>query len=247
MGKELEKRLGEVEAIFDGGLTAETVREVLGLLELPAPGAVILEEARLYSEYLPKGVNLYSAEQRYLHLLWDLFDQSPLSVMVPFSIPFRRMIAKRLFRKCGKNFTAERHTSFNFGQFLEVGRDVFFNSGVFLDTKGGVTIGDFCGLAEDVRIFTHGHGESEHCVRSYAPVVIGNYVKVYSGVTICPGVTIGDQALVGANALVTKDVPPNTLVAGCPAVPIRERRTEGHTGGELKHIWLANAAFQDED
>ena len=93
-------------------------------------------------------------------------------------------------------------------------------------------------LAEDVRVFSHGHSESSHMERSYAPVTIGDYVKVYSGATILPGVTIGAQAIVAAGSLVNRDVPPNMVVAGTPAKVIRERRTGGRSGEELDHLWL---------
>ena len=110
--------------------------------------------------------------------------------------------------------------------------------GVFLDSKGGITIGNYVALTEDVRIFTHSHSESSHIVREYREVVIKDYAKIYTGATILPGVTIGEQAIVAAQSLVTMDVPPNTVVAGMPAKVIRERNTEGRSGDDLDHIWL---------
>jgi acetyltransferase-like isoleucine patch superfamily enzyme len=77
-------------------------------------------------------------------------------------------------------------------------------------------------------------------------VRIGDYAKVFSGAMILPGVTIGPQAIVAGGAVVTTDVPPNTVVAGIPARAIRERKTDGRTGKDLNHIWLYNGAFQDE-
>ena len=63
-------------------------------------------------------------------------------------------------------------------------------------------------------------------------------MKIYTGAIIFPGVTIGEQAIVAANSIVSQDVPPNTVVAGSPAKVVRERKTEGKTGDELDHIWL---------
>jgi acetyltransferase-like isoleucine patch superfamily enzyme len=62
---------------------------------------------------------------------------------------------------------------------------------------------------------------------------------------IFPGVSIGEQAIVAGGAVVTGDVPPNTVVAGIPAKPIRPRKNEGKHREELNHIWLYNGAFQD--
>ena len=60
-------------------------------------------------------------------------------------------------------------------------------------------------------ITTHSHSEASHMERTYAPVVIGDYAKVYSGTTIMPGVTIGEQAIVASGAIVTRDVPANMV------------------------------------
>jgi acetyltransferase-like isoleucine patch superfamily enzyme len=181
-----------------------------------------------------------------MHFLWDALDKLPMSIIVDFSIPFRRMLAKRLFATCGRNFIAEEYVRFNFPQNLEVGDDVFLNRGVFLDTKGGVTLGNYVGLAEDVQVFTHKHSESDHVVRKYEKVVLKDFVMVNSGAMILPGVTIGEQAIVAARALVHDDVPPNAVVGGVPAKVLRDRRTDGRTRKELNHIWLHKSAFQHE-
>lgn len=231
--------LGQIEAIIKAGLDADGTMRILELLRAPRMPQAILRQAMLYSETLPKAQEApFTEEQRYLHFLWDAFDKLPLSLIAPFSIPFRRHLAHRLFAKCGKALIVEENVRFNFGQFLEVGDNVFFNRNVFLDSKGGIRIGDAAALAEDVRVFTHSHSEASHLVRSYAPVIIDDYAKVYSGATILPGVTIGEQAIVASGALVTKDVPPNMVVAGIPAKIIRERQTEGKSREELDHIWL---------
>jgi len=107
-----------------------------------------------------------------------------------------------------------------------------------LDTKGCIELGNFVALAEDVRIFTHSHSESSHLERTYARVVIEDYAKVYAGATILPGVRVGTESIVAAGALVTRDVPPNGVVAGSPATLIRERKSDGRHGDELDHIWL---------
>ena len=243
----VEERLSAVEKILDSELDADgTCRalELVGAANFPRD---LLREMKLYSECLPAADEVgYTTAQKYMHFLWDALDKLPTSLIVSFSIPFRRMIAKRLFAKCGCNFIAEENVRFNFPQNLEVGDDVFVNRGTFLDTKGGVELGNYVGLAEDVRIFTHNHSESDHVVRTYGKVVLKDFAMVASGAMILPNVTIGEQAIVAGRALVTKDVPPNVLVGGVPAKVLRDRVTEGRTREELNHIWLRNSVFQDE-
>ncbi|MDQ7831065.1 MAG: acyltransferase [Desulfovibrionaceae bacterium] len=239
MADVFDQMLARIRKIIDAGIDADATMRVLEILEAPYVSEGILENARLYSETLPKAEERpFTPTERYMHFLWDAFDKLPLCLIVPFSIPFRRILAERLFGACGRAFVCEENVRFNFGQFLRVGDNVFFNRGVFLDTKGGVEIGDSAALAEDVRIFTHGHDEASHMTRSYAPVRIGAYAKIYAGATLMPGVTVGEQAIVASGAVVTHDVPPNMVAAGIPAKVIRERRTGGRSGDELEHIWL---------
>ena len=239
--------LRQCSEILEEGIAPESASGLLKLIGIDFPMDA-LKEARIYSDKLPVGVeiNPYSEEERLLHFIWDAFDKTPYSLLVDFAIPFRRALAKKLFKKCGYNLICESNVTFNFGHQISLGRDVFFNRGVYIDSKGGFFMGDYAGLAEDVRIFTHGHSEAVHHQRTYAPVVIENYAKVYTGATILPGVTVGEQAIVASGAFVTKDVAPNTVVAGAPAKVIRERRNEGNSGKELGHLWMHNGYFQDE-
>jgi acetyltransferase-like isoleucine patch superfamily enzyme len=241
------ERLAAIEQIVQGGLDEARTNAVLSLIGIPPLSNGFLAVMKIYSEYLPKSEEMtFSKEQRLLHFLWDAFERTPVSLATNFAIPFRRILAKKLFRQCGKNFCAEANVRFNFGQAISAGDNLFINCGTFLDTKGGLIIGDSVGIGEFVRIFTHNHSESDHAERTYDPVTIKDYAKIYSNSLIFPGVTIGEQAIVAGGAVVTKDVPPNTLVAGIPAKVIRQRKNEGRVREELNHVWLNRGAFQDE-
>jgi acetyltransferase-like isoleucine patch superfamily enzyme len=242
------EKLLQCKAVLQEPLSAPSTSSLLRLIGVEVSEAT-LSELRIYSDTLPVGVaiNPYSDEERFVHFIWDCFQKVPLSLVVDFSIPFRRELACRLFKGCGRNFICESDVSFNYGHQITVGDDVFFNRGVFIDSKGGVTIGDGVCLTEDVRIFTHGHSESVHSQRSYSPVVIENHAKIYTGVTILPGVTIGEGAIVAAGSIVAKDVEPYSVVAGTPAKVIRARHSDGNRGVQLDHIWLHDGMFQDEE
>jgi acetyltransferase-like isoleucine patch superfamily enzyme len=246
-GKEIAKLLDEISGIIQSGLDAGKAASILYLIGCPVPEESLLAEMKLFSEYLPMAYEYpYTDEQRYLHFLWESVERSPLCFATNFAFPFRRMIAKKLFRKCGKNFCCENGVRFNFGQFIEVGDNVFMNAGTFIDSKGGVTIGNSVGIGEYVRILTHTHSESNHAERTYGRVIIGDYAKIYSGAMIFYGIKVGEEAIVAAGAVVTKDVPANHVVAGIPAEVIRERHNEGRHREELNHRWLFRGAFQDE-
>lgn len=232
-------RLRQVEELLTHIEEPDAVLDILAILEAPPMERNTISRLQLYAETLPMAEQCpLTPAQRHLHFLWDAFDKLPLCLVVPFSIPFRRLLARRLFGSCGAAFTAEENLRFNFAPLLHVGEGVFINRNVFLDTKGGVTIGDGAALAEDVRIITHTHGEASHIERAYKPVAVGAYAKIYSGAMLFPGVTVGRQAIVAAGSLVVHDVPENMVVAGRPAKVLRERRCDGKEGAELDHIWL---------
>lgn len=111
----------------------------------------------------------------------------------------------------------------DFGRNITVGRDVFINAGCHFQDHGGVTIGDGCQIGHNVVFATLNHGLSpEDRQNTYpAPIVLGRNVWVGSNATILQGVTIGDNAVIAAGAVVTKDVEPATIVGGVPAKVIR--------------------------
>ncbi|WP_270566626.1 acyltransferase [Clostridium beijerinckii] len=241
----IDELLNEIEVIVNKGINKEGVIEILNSLKCYFPYE-ILDEMKLYGDYLPKNNELgFSEEKRYLHFLWDVLDKSPMCIISNFAIPYRQILAKKLFKSCGKNFIAEENVRFNVPDNIEIGDNVFLNRGTFLDSKGGVVLGNSVTLTEGVTIFTHSHEEHDHELRTYAKVTIKDYAKIYSNSTILPGITVEKQSIVAACSLVSENVKENTMVAGIPAKPIRERKTLNRSDEELKHIWLHNGEFQD--
>lgn len=111
----------------------------------------------------------------------------------------------------------------DFGRNITVGRDVFINACCHFQDHGGVIIGDGCQIGHNVVFATLNHGLSpEDRQNTYpAPIVLGRNVWVGSNATILQGVTIGDNAVIAAGAVVTKDVEPATIVGGVSAKVIR--------------------------
>jgi acetyltransferase-like isoleucine patch superfamily enzyme len=105
---------------------------------------------------------------------------------------------------------------------LRVGDRVFLNNGVFISCVHEITIGDDVAIANFAYLTdSDSHGVEGRRVRE-APITIGNGAWIGAKAIILPGVTIGSRALVAAGAVVTKDVPDDTLVGGNPARIIRE-------------------------
>lgn len=111
----------------------------------------------------------------------------------------------------------------DFGKNITFGKNVFINSCCHFQDQGGIEIGDGCLIGHNVVLATIDHDlyPENNRVNHYAPIKLGKSVWVGSNATILSGVTIGDWAVVAAGAVVTRDVPPLTIVGGVPARVIR--------------------------
>lgn len=111
------------------------------------------------------------------------------------------------------------------GRRISIGRDCFINYGVFIDNAAPVRIGDRVSFGQGVRLVTGTHelGTTDRRAGPYtsAAVVVEDGAWLGAYATVLPGVTVGRGSLVAAGALVTRDVPPDTLVAGIPAAVVR--------------------------
>jgi acetyltransferase-like isoleucine patch superfamily enzyme len=112
----------------------------------------------------------------------------------------------------------------NFGKFIQLGRNVFINHACSFLDLGGITIEDEVMVAPRVNIMSENHPVDAANRKTLTPgkVVIKRNAWIGAGATILPGVTIGENAVVAAGAVVTKNVPVNTVVAGVPAKTIRK-------------------------
>ena len=88
-------------------------------------------------------------------------------------------------------------------------------------SAGGITIDDEAMIAANVQLISNNHDLRQRQIITCKPVHIGKKAWLGAGSTILPGITVGDNAVVGTGSVVTHDVAPNTIVAGNPARVIR--------------------------
>lgn len=125
----------------------------------------------------------------------------------------------------GEKFMIIPPFSTDCGLNITVGRNVFINQGCHFMDMGGITIGDDVMIGPKVNLVSAGHPTSPADRRSAIvakPIIIGNNVWIGAAATILPGVTIGENAVIAAGAVVSRDVPMNTMVAGVPARAIKQ-------------------------
>ena len=137
----------------------------------------------------------------------------------------RRLFYRLAGVKIGQGTTIHTGTVFYDPRHIFIGHDTIIGEKAVLDGREKISIGDHVDIASEVMIYNSEHNiDAEDFSAITAPVMIEDYVFVGPRAIILPGVKIGKGAVVGAGAVVTKDVPPFAIVGGVPAKIIGERR-----------------------
>ncbi|MXW17783.1 MAG: acyltransferase [Gemmatimonadetes bacterium] len=217
------------EIYFPGGLNAGLGTD--GRATLPLTTRILLDQLD------PRNVTLepeYYREtdlERYYRVkpliwLWEMFDKSVLGENVHLGVKFRRILARRIFARCGRNFKAFHFVKLSFGYGLEVGDDVVVHRHVLLDDRGGIRIGNRASISDFVNVYSHSHHIRDARDVRTPRTVIGNGVRIAYHATVLAGTTLAPDSMVGAGALVTRDTEPGTVHVGVPARPAT-RKPEG--------------------
>ena len=131
----------------------------------------------------------------------------------------RKLMEQLTGRTIDESFTMFPPFYTDCGKNIQIGKNVFINCCCHFQDQGGICIGDGTLIGSHVVLATINHGQSpeQRGDNLPAPIRIGTNVWIGSHATILPGVTIGDGAIIAAGAVVTRDVPANTVVGGVPA------------------------------
>ena len=154
--------------------------------------------------------------------LWYSFDRTALGGQnVDLGVKLRRLLAKKIFRRCGENFKAFQHVEFSFGHNMEVGDNVVIHRHVLLDDRGGIRMGNNVSVSDYANVYSHTHSIVDQREVTHALTVLEDGVRVTYHATVLAGVHVGEQGMVGACAVATKDVRPYHVYVGIPAKSVR--------------------------
>lgn len=138
----------------------------------------------------------------------------------------RKNVLLTLLGKTKGNFLIEPNFWCDYGYNIEIGENFYSNHNLVILDPAKVTFGDNVFIAPNCGFYTAGHpidAQKRNDSLEYAyPITVGNNVWIGGNVVVLPGVTIGDNAVIGAGSVVTKDIPSNVVAVGNPCRVLRE-------------------------
>ena len=171
--------------------------------------------------YLPDDDEIVEEQTKCLDRLYDY------NMTRPTEAEKREELLREMFAEIGKGCYIEPPFHANFGgKHIHFGKNVYCNFGVTMVDDTYIYVGDYTLFAPNVVVATAAHPILPE-IRKYgsqynAPVHIGKNCWIGASAVILPGVTIGDNSVIGAGSIVTKDIPPNCVAVGNPCRVLRE-------------------------
>lgn len=154
--------------------------------------------------------------------LWYSFDRTPLGGQnVALGVQLRRLLAQRIFKRCGENFKAFQFVEFSYGYNMDVGDNVVIHRHVLLDDRGGIRLADNVSVSDYANIYSHTHSIVDQRDVTNVLTELEAGARVTYHATVLAGVHVGEQGMVGAHAVATKDVRPYHVHVGIPAKSVR--------------------------
>jgi acetyltransferase-like isoleucine patch superfamily enzyme len=216
---------------------SDVVRETLHQLYLgrsyaaPAPTASLTEQALVHS-FDPRNATLEPeyygdvdaakyAERKPLIWFWMMYDRSPVGLNHWLGFRMRAMLARHVFKHCGKNVKIFHGVEVSFGYNLTVEDNCTIHKYVLLDDRGELIIHAGSSISDYANVYSHAHDLNDGMIVSNHKTEIGPKARVTYHATVLSGVKVGEHGMVGSMGVASKDVPPFVIVAGIPAKPIK--------------------------
>lgn len=178
--------------------------------------------------YLPNDETIMSEQLKCLERLYDF------NMTRPTELDKRRMMLREMFAEIGEDCYIEPPLHANFGgHHVHFGKNVYANFNLTMVDDTHIFVGDYTMIGPNVTLATAGHPIfpplREQGCQYNMPIHIGKNCWLGAGVIVMPGVTIGDNTVIGAGSIVTKDIPANVVAVGNPCRvlrPINDRDRE---------------------
>lgn len=176
--------------------------------------------ATLESEYYAEKDEEQFEQSKHLQWLWRQFDATPMADNVEFALRFRAMLANHLFSEAGENLRLFKGITMTYGHNISVGNNTVIHDGVHLDDRGTLTIGNRVSMADAAHVYSHDHDITDQTAVENFHTIIEDDVRFGYDSMIRAGVHVGENAMIGAKAVLQHDVPAHHVAVGMPAKSI---------------------------
>ena len=205
-----ELYLGKLYASPEGGLAQQT------LLHSFDP-----RNASLEPEYYGDVDAAKYAERKPIIWFWMMYDRSPVGLNHWLGFHVRAMLARHVFKYCGKNVKIFHGIEVSFGYNLTVEDNCTIHKYVLLDDRGELIIREGSSVSDYANVYTHAHDLNDGMIISNHKTELGPKARVTYHATVLSGIRVAEHGLVGAMGVASKDVPPFHVVGGVPAKTIK--------------------------
>ena len=151
----------------------------------------------------------------------DIQTNHKFNLATPFSEEYFSLMKELFYNQIGENSIIYNQLIVVRPKNVKIGKNVTVMNGVLMMSAGGITIEDNVLIAANVQLISNNHDPYDRYVITCKPILIKEGAWIGAGATLLPGVTIGKNAIVGANSLVSKDVPDYGVSVGSPAKVIK--------------------------
>lgn len=170
--------------------------------------------------YNPEVPEILDEQKKTQELLWEL------NQLRPSQGEEQSKLLKKLFAEYGEGSYIQLPLHANWGCHTHFGKESYANFNLTLVDDGPIYIGDYVMIGPNVTLATAGHpirpSERKQKLQYNQAITIEDNVWIGSNVSVMPGVTIGENSVIGAGSVVTKDIPANVVAFGTPCRVIRE-------------------------
>ena len=153
--------------------------------------------------------------------IMDVQNNHKFNLAKPFSEEYFSLMKELFYNQIGENSIIYNQLTVVCPQSVKIGKNVKVMNGVLMMSAGGITIEDNVIISPNVQLISNNHDPYDRYVITCKPILIKEGALIGAGATILPGVTIGKYAIIGANSVVSKDIPDFGVAIGTPAKVIK--------------------------
>ena len=161
------------------------------------------------------------AERKPLIWFWMMYDRSPVGLNHWLGYRMRAMLARHIFKHCGKNVKIFHGVEFSFGYNLTVEDNCTIHKYVLLDDRGEIIIHEGSSISDYANVYSHAHDLNDGMIVDNHKTEIGPRARVTYHAAVLSGVRVGEHGMVGSMGVASKEVSPYHIVGGIPAKPIK--------------------------